>query len=119
MTIIYNKLVRDKVPEKLVASGQRPILTLVLGQEKLDAMCRKIVEEANELSSAETREAVTDKLADLLEIIAAYRNELGINALDVSAAMQRRMRTDGGFQRGKFLLSSSSDSILDTVRRRI
>ena len=118
MAIIYNKLVRDKVPANIASDGQRAVLTVVRGEELLQAMRRKVVEEANELSQAETREQAIEEIGDLLEIIAAYRKEMGIRPDEVQAAMMRKTSRSGNFTQGYFLLSVSEDSIVDLAKRR-
>lgn len=117
--LVYNKLVRDKVPDNIATDGKRAIVTIVSGEELHAAMRRKIVEEANELSQAKTKEEVVEEIGDLLEIIAAYRKQMDISAHDVQAVMTRKLAKSGGFVQGKFLISVSEDSIADMVRRRV
>lgn len=117
-SIVHNKLVRDRVPDNIAADGKRAILTIVTGDELLAAMRRKVVEEANELSCAQTKEQITEEIGDLLEIIAAYRNALGITAHDVQAQMMRKTSKCGNFTQGKVLISVSDETLLDLAKRR-
>lgn len=51
--IVYNKLVRDKIPEIIEASGKKVKYRILTDkQELLNAFADKIIEEANELKAA-------------------------------------------------------------------
>lgn len=118
-TIIYNKLVRDKIPERIASEGKRVVFTLVRGEEELEAMRRKIVEEANELASAGTQGEIICEIADLLEIIRVYRLRNGITDVQIAEEVNRKKNRNGSFEGGKFLLSVSNSSLVDTVRRNL
>jgi predicted house-cleaning noncanonical NTP pyrophosphatase (MazG superfamily) len=112
-----NKLVRDRIPDNLANEGKRAVLTIVTGEELLQAMRRKIIEEANELATAEGKDKITEEIGDLLEIIAAYRNACDVTAHDVQAVMMRKTSKSGNFTQGRFLISISEETIPEMVRR--
>src|SRR5438067_6832928 len=115
--INHNKLVRDLIPRKIVDAGDRAVFTLVRRDEELQAMRRKIVEEANELSVAETREQAVSEIADLLEIVKVYRERLGILDTEVYQEANRKRAELGSFQAGFLLLSTSDESLVQLIRR--
>lgn len=45
---VYNKLVRDKIPEIIKNSGSTFEVTIVEGREKQDFLEKKLLEEVNE-----------------------------------------------------------------------
>lgn len=82
-------------------------------------MRRKIVEEANELACASTKEEIIGEIADLLEILRVYRLRHGITDAQVFEEVNRKKNHSGSFEGGKFLLSVSNGSLVDTVRRNL
>lgn len=113
----YNKLVRDKVPAMIATSGLRAIVTVVHGEEELEAMRRKIVEEANELAAAGSRSEIISEIADLMEILAAYRKRHNIRDTEIFEEANRKRRDRGAFEKGTFLISITDESVPDMVRR--
>ena len=67
---IYNKLVRDRIPEIIIGNGGKPI-THVLSDEMYKVeLEKKLYEEYQEVIEA-TGNARIEELADMLEIIKA------------------------------------------------
>lgn len=118
-TVIFNKLVRDNIPEKIAAEGKRALITIVRGEEEIEAIRRKIVEEANEVASASTREETISELADLSEAIKALQERLDIKDVEITEEAQRKRMKSGKFDEGYFLISVSSESVVDLVRNRM
>jgi predicted house-cleaning noncanonical NTP pyrophosphatase (MazG superfamily) len=69
--LIYNKLVRDLVPQKIAQSGKFFSTSLLNDTAFADALRIKLIEEAHELFHADTREAIINESADLLELYIA------------------------------------------------
>jgi predicted house-cleaning noncanonical NTP pyrophosphatase (MazG superfamily) len=67
MQKIYNKLVRDKIPEIIAADGARAVTRILDDKEYLQELIRKLGEEYDEF-----KEVVNvEELADLQEVILA------------------------------------------------
>ena len=66
---IYNKLVRDLIPQIIEDNGEKCIVRLLSEQELILEVKRKFIEEAHEVNAAENREDMKGELADLLELI--------------------------------------------------
>lgn len=99
MEIIYNKLIRDKIPEIIKASGKASIVRKVVGDEYLKSLLNKLQEEVDEYR--ESKEI--DELADILEIINAivkYHN-MSFNEIENIRILKKEKR--GGFDQGLFL----------------
>ena len=68
---IHNKLVRDKIPQIIEASGKSPITKILNEKEYITELRKKSEEELQEYLTAETNEEALEELADLLEVIHA------------------------------------------------
>lgn len=101
----YNKLVRDKIPEIIVANGEEPVYRVLDGDEYRQALLDKLVEEAKEL-----REANGDmsERVDVAEVLRALDDLLGYSADSVESACAEKARKRGGFQ-GRIFLEGVSD----------
>ena len=64
---VYNKLVRDKIPEIIKNSGKKAITTVLNEEEYLTELDRKLNEECAEYQQDKSIE----ELADMLEVIYA------------------------------------------------
>lgn len=95
MNIIrYNKLVRDRIPEIIEASGksaQWDILDETACRQKL---LEKLTEETAEYATSGDPE----ELADLLEIIYALAELDGINPRQLETIRQAKAASRGGFR---------------------
>ena len=77
MKIPYNKLVRDRIPEIIRSTGQRPV-TRVLNQGDYEAaLLEKLAEEAREARQAPVEELPAE-LADVLEVLQAIASAHGL-----------------------------------------
>jgi predicted house-cleaning noncanonical NTP pyrophosphatase (MazG superfamily) len=87
------KLVRDKIPEIIRRNGAEPVFHIA-APEELPALLRaKLVEEVDEfLESSEPEE-----LADVLEVVLALAQELGVQPEDLE-----RLRRQKAAERGAF-----------------
>ena len=70
MERIYNKLVRDKIPEIIIAQGETPITRVLNETDYKEELERKLFEECKEVVAANGIERI-EKLADMLEVIRA------------------------------------------------
>lgn len=91
------KLVRDKIPALIRASGRLPrVKTLSAGPYR-EALIDKLREETAELAAEQTSEAVLAEAADVLEVLAAIAADHGAT-LDTIVGIARTKRMErGGF----------------------
>ena len=87
------KLIRDKVPELVRATG-RELDVRTAGEEEFDLLLRrKLVEEVDEfLGSGEPEE-----LADVLEVVHALAARAGLSTQELEALRQAKAAERGGF----------------------
>lgn len=97
---IYNKLVRDKIPDIIESEGKRTITTILEKDEYYKALVTKLHEEVQEFTESDSIE----EIADILEVINAILAVKG--ATNEQACMiQEKKRTErGGFEKRIILL---------------
>lgn len=92
-----NKLVRDRIPEIIQASGKRCSIEPMSEPEYRQALLEKLVEEAQEARQASPEELVTE-LADLHKVLAALLTAWQIAPEHVQQVQRRAER--GGLNNG-------------------
>lgn len=108
--VIYEKLVRDGVPEFLTKIGKAFEIREMADDELFEReLLRKIIEEAEELSIAKGRDSIIQEIGDLLEVIDALKARNGITDAEVIAAKTDRAMARGGFSKRIMLLWSEDD----------
>ena len=65
---IYNKLVRDKIPEIIKSNGEEPITRILNDLEYKEELEKKLYEEYQEVLNSSCKDRI-EELADMLEII--------------------------------------------------
>ena len=99
-TIKYNKLVRDRIPEIIEASGKRCVCATLSDEEYLAKLDEKLNEELAEYQESKSME----ELADLLEVIRAVAVARGSSIEEVEATRRDKAAKRGGFEK-KVLLT--------------
>lgn len=105
MKTIHNKLVRDRIPEIIEASGKNCICQTLDDQAYLAALDQKLNEELAEYQQDKSME----ELADLLEVIRAVIKARGSTWEEVEAIRKAKAEKRGGFEQ-KIWLVETSDS---------
>ena len=90
---VYNKLVRDKIPEIIKNSGKKAITTVLNEEEYLTELDRKLNEECAEYQQDKSIE----ELADMLEVIYAITVARGYSVEELE-----RIRAEKAEKRGEF-----------------
>ncbi len=99
--IVYNKLVRDRIPEIIAASGKL-CDTRILSDEEYIAMLRiKLHEEIAEYEES----CELEELADILEILHALAVAGGSTPEKLEAVRAHKANKRGGFTERIFLIS--------------
>lgn len=104
--IIYNKLVRDRIPEIITKDGWEPTVRTLTLVKLSKALKEKIVEEASELLRTKKKQDVIEELADLEECIDAFRHAEGIPGYVIERTRREKQRKRGGFSKRIFLVST-------------
>ena len=90
MKKVFNKLVRDKIPEIIEENDEYSLTRTLNDKEYEKALYDKLLEEANEVINANKKEETEEELADLLEVVRAIAD---FKNIDVSDVEKLRIRT--------------------------
>ena len=98
------KLVRDRIPEIIAREGREPVTLQLNGEQLLIALREKLKEEVAELLAAGDREAATEELADVYEVLEAFAERMGIAPDELAKLKDHKRAERGGFEEGIFLI---------------
>lgn len=98
----YNKLVRDKIPEMIRQSGGQPATRILEGEEYTACLHKKLDEEVAEFHL----DRCGEELADILEVVFALSDDLGISREMLMEIYQEKHDRRGGFSDRVYLVSS-------------
>jgi len=90
----YNKLVRDKIPTIIKKRGGKAVIRIASRPEYFEKLKEKLLEEAGECAQNPT----VEELADVLEVIEAIQEHLGISLRKLRAAKSAKARLRGKFK---------------------
>lgn len=108
MKYIYNKLVRDKIPENInSAEGRKCNYKILNDKEYLQELDKKIFEEAHEF----IEEHSIEELADLMEVIFAIMKARNISIEDVEKSRQSKNNKKGSFSDKIYLIDVEQDKL--------
>lgn len=100
------KLVRDRIPEIIRSTGRIPTVRPLQGEELIEALLWKLVEESSELRAASPTERI-EELADIFEVVQALARNLGVDMAGLARAADAKRAERGGFDSGLWLLSQA------------
>lgn len=103
MEKVFNKLVRDKIPEMIESHGEIPVTRVLEDGEYRKELYIKLKEECNEVVEARTHEETIEELADVLEVMKAVLALEGSTLKDVEAVAEAKNNKRGGFEKRIFL----------------
>lgn len=96
---IYNKLVRDNIPDIIKNQGETPYVS-VLDDKRYNAQLRKkLKEEVREYLISEEIE----ELADIIEVVEAIANHKGSSLEKVLEIKEKKAVKNGKFEKRLFL----------------
>lgn len=99
--IIYNKLVRDKIPEIIEQSGKTCEIAILADKEYLQMLDKKLDEELAEYH----QEQNIEELADLLEVLYAIAKARGYSIEELEHVRVEKQKARGELDK-KILLKS-------------
>lgn len=104
---IFNKLVRDKIPEMLDKNGGETETEILDNKKYIEYLFNKLKEECEEVITADSKENLTEELADLLEVINAIAKTNDIDFDKIEKIRLDKKEKRGGFEHKIFLKSSN------------
>lgn len=101
---IYNKLVRDLIPQVIEKSGSKSITRILDKSEHLTEIKNKLHEEVQEFSDTTNRQDALEELADILELIHAALPIHGATFEELEKIRVAKKEKRAGFEEGIYLI---------------
>lgn len=92
---IYNKLVRDKIPEIIEKNGKKSHCHIADEKEYLETLKAKINEEVEEFYET----PCIEEMADILEVLRALGDHYGFSEDEIEKARLEKNRKRGAFKK--------------------
>lgn len=101
---IYKKLVRDKIPDIIVAQGRLAITRILSEDEFRVALKQKLCEELNEFLT----DGTVEELVDIYEVLLAL-----LERMDISFELFEELRKKKALEKGRFSERIFLDSVIE------
>ena len=92
------KLVRDKIPQIIIADGKKPFTRILDDEEYLEELDKKLNEEIAEYQQDKSIE----EMADVLEVLFAICESRGYSVEELMKVREEKRETRGGFEKRVF-----------------
>ena len=109
MKKIYNKLVRDKIPDIILKDQKICKTKILLEQDYKELLKRKLLEEANEVCQAVSKEEICKEIADVWEVVDAIMDTFHLSKEEVLKEKEQKAFRNGKFEK-RILLESVEDT---------
>ena len=100
--MVYNKLVRDKIPAIIERNGKTPKTRILSHAEYTAELEKKLDEEVGEFHKDKNLE----ELADILEVVYALTENIGCSKEQLFAVNEQKRAERGGFKERILLISN-------------
>jgi len=115
--IHYNKLIRDKIPEKIRKSGGDYKIEKLKTKKFEKELIKKVGEEADGLLAAKSKKELISELADVIDVIEEIKRFKKITNQQIKKAQRESDEIKGGFKKRLFLFWSSDTGYKSNERR--
>lgn len=102
MERVYNKLVRDKIPNIIEEKGETPVIKVLNENDYKKELEKKLYEEYKEVIEASGDERI-EELADMLEVIRTLASLENKNLNDIIDIADKKNKKRGAFDEKIFL----------------
>lgn len=102
MEKVYNKLVRDKIPEIIKNDNCKPITKVLNDEEYIKELNKKLKEETNEYLNDNN----VEELADIVEVIYAILDSKNVSIEKFETIRKLKVEKRGAFKNKIFLEKS-------------
>ena len=102
MEQIYNKLVRDKIPDKIKSNKETPITRILNEEEFKIELEKKLLEEYHEVINATEMDRL-EELADMLEVMKYLAKLENATLEDIIEMAEKKNEKRGSFEQKIFL----------------
>lgn len=112
-----DKLVRDRIPELMAHQSSIVKVETLDHKAHIKALKAKLLEEAEEVAQAGSRDELLEEIADIKEVIDALMLKLSIRNAEIEEVKRKKSLRNGGFDRGLFLRSVEAAPDSDIAKR--
>ena len=109
MEKVYDKLVRDNIPNIIIKNGEKPVTKILDYDDFKEQLEKKLYEEYLEVLETKNSEERIEELADMLEIISYLAKIENKKLEDVINVANIKRNKRGGFDNKIFLEKVISD----------
>jgi len=102
--IKYNKLIRDRIPEIIKEAGGKPAVKKLKKGDFLNALKKKVLEEARELIRAKDKKGIINEIVDIQELLDALALEIRLSKPKIKKLQATKRKKRGGFKKRLFLI---------------
>lgn len=106
MNKIYNKLVRDNIPQIIENNNEKAITTILDDSEYRKELLKKLREECEEVINAKNKDEVLEELADVYEVLFSIAKLENIDMCDITQMADKKRNAKGGFDKRIFLIET-------------
>ena len=104
--IVYNKLIRDKIPEITKADGWLSETKVLNKKDYILELRKKILEEAKELNEGSGHSNLIEELADIQEIMDALLKVKNVKFSEFRKIQTKKRQKRGSFEKRLFLIKT-------------
>lgn len=101
---VYNKLVRDLIPQVIQGSGKECRTRILDEEEYKQELIIKLKEESEEYFAAQNSKESLEELADMLEVIRALAAVHGSSWEELDELRKKKAEARGGFEERVYLI---------------
>jgi len=108
MRKVFNKLVRDKIPEIIKQNNEIATVRLLNDKEYKEELNKKLLEECNEIINATSTNETLEEIADILEVIDSIIKLNNLTIEECKKIQQEKRVKRGGFKKRIFLIETDN-----------
>lgn len=94
-----DKLIRDKMPDILRTMGVSVSMRVMKLDEYVEALKKKLIEEAREVLDAQIEDELCEELADIIEVVQTLIRVSGLKTEQIEQRRLQKIEEKGGFEK--------------------
>ena len=100
----YYKLVRDNIPQLIKKEGKKAIIKKIEKSDFKYYLKIKLKEEVDEILKSESKSDLTERIADVIEVIDYLAEEYNINKSEITKAKKDKLTKKGKYDKRTLLI---------------
>ena len=109
MEKVFNKLVRDKIPNIIEEKGEKAYTRILNDDEYFKELLIKLEEETKEVIGTNNNEDLLEELGDVYEVIKSIAEAKGFSTEDIVEVADEKRSKRGGFKDKIFLIKTDDN----------